>query len=143
MIDKRYLKPSFVRDRILKGPRVAWKNLSKDDQEWITKRAKELNLDMEQTPTGTKFSRTLKGRTITGYVEYIVDFGWKSEPDTARLLIEAIDKQIFDDAMQKNPAMLLPLLARDVETLQQEIGFTELSHVYNSLAMGRPKEELH
>jgi bisphosphoglycerate-independent phosphoglycerate mutase (AlkP superfamily) len=76
-------------------------------------------------------------------VEYIVDFGWKSEPDTARLLIEAIDKQIFDDAMQKNPAMLLPLLARDVETLQQEIGFTELSHVYNSLAMGRPKEELH
>lgn len=143
MFDKRYLKLSFLWERLRKGPRMTWKRLSEEDRKWITNRAQELNLQMTQTKEGTRFSRTMNGRAMSGHVEYVVDFGWKSEPSTPRMLIDAIDKQIFDDVMRQNPTLLLAVMARDAETLQQEIGFTELSYIYTALNTGRPKSELN
>lgn len=143
MFDKRYLKLDFIWQRLRKGPRMTWNRLSQEDRDWITNRARELNLQMSQTKQGTRFMRTLDGQGVEGHVEYVVDFGWKKEPDTPRLLIDAIDKQIFDDTMKQNPALLLALMARDSDTLQQEIGFTEFSHIYTSLNTGRPKTELN
>lgn len=143
MFDKRYLKISFLWERLRKGPRMTWKRLSQEDRDWITNRAKELNLQMDQVKQGTRFVRILQGRVMSGRVEYTVDFGWKKEADTPRMMIDAIDKQIFDDAMKQNPTLLLALMARDVETLQSEIGFTEFSNIYMSLNTGRPKSELN
>ena len=68
MFDKRYLKLDFLWERICKGPRVTWKRLSEEDRKWITNRARELNLQMDQTRQGTRFMRTLDGRGVKGHV---------------------------------------------------------------------------
>lgn len=143
MFDKRYLKPDFIWQRLRKGPRVKWKNLTDEQRAFVEKRCVELNLTIHQRKEGTGIRREFRGPATTGTIEHVVDFGWKSEPQTAEWLIDMIDRQIFDDVLSSNPGLVIAAIVRDLDALQEAVEFTEHSKIYEALYTGRPKSELN